>query len=266
MDDLFIKYDIPESIIDIIDGLKYEVDNIGLSDSNVFVFEDYILKISSDSFELKNEVKAFNALKGKLPIARVLAYEENNGRAYLLKTKIKGKMLCDEEFLNNPELLFKLASDALKMLWSVDIRGLDLQNTVDVIIDYGKYSINNNKLKIEESDTNVTSGFKDFYEIMDCIINNKPDEENVICHGDFCLPNIIIDNNEIKGFIDLGLTGISHRYQDVAILYRSIKYNMTGVYGSSYEGFDENKLFDNLGIKRNSSLLRYYLLVDELLG
>ena len=47
----------------------------------------------------------------------------------------------------------------------------------------------------------------------------------------------------------LGLTGLSHRYHDLAILYRSIKYNMEGRYGKSYEGFIDNVIFDLLGKK-----------------
>ena len=75
-------------------------------------------------------------------------------------------------------------------------------------------------------------------------------------------------NEEASKLIEIknNLTGISNRYHDLAILYRSIKYNFNGSYGKSYEGFLENKLFDLLKIKRNDELIKYFLVLDEILG
>ena len=68
------------------------------------------------------------------------------------------------------------------------------------------------------------------------------------------------------GFIDLGLTGISGRHHDVAILSRSIRYNYAGVYGKAYPGYDEEKLYRALGLPKDEAKERYYLLLDEVLG
>ena len=121
-------------------------------------------------------------------------------------------------------------------------------------------------LDFNESDHSITKDFSNFDEIINYLKNNKPKEDNVICHGDLCIPNIICNEDKIVGFIDLGLMGISNRYHDLAILYRSIKYNFNGNYGKKYDGFNENELFELVGIKRNDDLIKYYLLLDEILG
>lgn len=267
MSDLRLKYCVPESIMKYVDELPYEIDDIGKSNSIVLIFEDYVLKITTLSFDVENEVKVYNSLIGKLPIPDIIAYEERNGKAYILKTKLKGKMLCDEEYLKNPKLLFKLATDAVKLLWKVDANNnLNLQNTYDTIMDFGKKCIENELINFDNTDKTITSRFNNFNEIVYYLENNKPSDDIVLAHGDLCITNIIVNNDEVVGFIDLGLTGLSHRYHDLAILYRSIKYNMEGRYGKSYEGFIDNEIFDLLGVKKDEKLIEYFLLLDELLG
>ncbi|CAF1629466.1 unnamed protein product [Adineta ricciae] len=60
------------------------------------------------------------------------------------------------------------------------------------------------------------------------LISHAPDEDLVFTHGDYCLPNIIFDDNECRaiGFVDLGCAGIADRYHDIALGLWSIQYNL----------------------------------------
>ena len=258
---------IPKSIADIIDYLPFHLDHLGKSESTVVLFEDYVLKISSLSFDIDNEWKNYLALKDKLPIAEILCCENSGDKLFVLKKKLQGKPLCDDYYLSRPDLLFILAKKAIEMLWSVDIRDLHLQDTFQTIVDFGEKANQDGLLHFESTNKEVTEGFADYDEILDYILTHKSEEDPVLCHGDLCLPNIICDEDRIVGFIDMGLTGISHRYHDLAILYRSIKNNFRGCYGGKpYPGFEEGRLFNELGVEKKNDLIRYFQLLDELLG
>lgn len=64
---------IPKSINDIIYGLDYKIDKVGLSDSTVFIFDDYILKISNISYDVLNIKKDDNLIKYYLLLDELLA-------------------------------------------------------------------------------------------------------------------------------------------------------------------------------------------------
>lgn len=50
--------------------------------------------------------------------------------------------------------------------------------------------------------------------------------DNVIIHGDYCLPNIIMDNFSFKGFIDLGYGGVGDRHYDIYWGIWTLNYNL----------------------------------------
>lgn len=93
---------------------------------------------------------------------------------------------------------------------------------------------------------------------------DQPEEELALSHGDFCLPNILIDGSTIQ-YIDLGRTGIADKWFDIALCYRSLSHNYDGAYGGkSYSGLDDLLLFRKLGLDPDWKKIRYYILLDEL--
>ncbi|MFR5875238.1 MAG: phosphotransferase [Eubacterium sp.] len=117
-----------------------------------------------------------------------------------------------------------------------------------------------------ENETIDPDGFSDINELYLFFINNKPDNDLVFTHGDYCLPNIFIDNNKTVGFLDLGKAGIADRWQDIALCVRSLKYNMCNQCSMSYDEFINTKkyFYSLLGIKEDKQKLKYYILLDEL--
>jgi aminoglycoside phosphotransferase len=52
------------------------------------------------------------------------------------------------------------------------------------------------------------------------------DEDPVVCHGDYCFPNVLIDDHTVAGFIDLGELGVAGRWWDLATATWSLEWNL----------------------------------------
>ena len=61
----------------------------------------------------------------------------------------------------------------------------------------------------------------------DCPFVSEENEGNDFVHGDLCLPNLFVDdNNKFIGFIDVGNCGKGDKYFDYSWLLWSLEYNV----------------------------------------
>lgn len=87
--------------------------------------------------------------------------------------------------------------------------------------------------------------------------------DTVVCHGDLCLPNVILDPRtlDVSGFIDLGRLGSADRYIDVALLLTNARETRP----DEERGRAADVTFaDGYGIDLDHDRLRFYLDLDPL--
>lgn len=252
---------IPKSIKKFIGEECCEVDTIGKSDSTVICFNNVVLKIEQGCEESDNEFKMLQWLQGKLPVPKIICAEKIDGVNYLLMSKLTGKMSCDKCYISDIDNLIHSLAEGLKLLWNIDISNCPYKNDVDNKLRLAKYRIENSlcdNITNAEPDTFNEIGFSNPKELFEWLIDNKPTQELVFSHGDYCLPNIFIDKNEISGFIDLGRSGVADKWQDIALCYRSLKHK----FGEKEDIF--NCFFNKLELKPDWEKINYYILLDEL--
>lgn len=78
-------------------------------------------------------------------------------------------------------------------------------------------------------------------DISDCPFKDeaKDVKDPVLSHGDFCLPNILADNNGIVGFLDWGYCTVASKQADIDTCIDSLENNLTGCFS---DGTDEKPL------------------------
>ena len=258
---------LPESIRELTAGKPYRSEDIGISGSRVLVYDDSVLNIERYRKENEETVRMMRWLEGKLPVPRVIRFEQDAEYQYLLMSRVSGCMSCDRYYLEHPRELLELLAEALRMFWRTDIFGCPRSRDLDTELKEARERVAGGLVRADnmEPGTLGEGGFRDPEELLRWLENNRPDQDPVLSHGDFCLPNILIDQGRISGFIDLGNTGVADRWRDIALCYRSLKHNFDGTYGGKvYPDFSPEALFDALGIEPDREKLRYYVLLDEL--
>lgn len=258
--DFFMDKDMfPDVIYEYIKNMVLIKDEIGCSNATIFCFKDHekelYLKIEKKNEEFEREQKCLDWLKTRLPVPNIVARYNYNGYDYLLMTKAVGEMACTDKFLKNPEGLVMILAEGIKQLQNVDISNCPFDCTIDYKLTKARERIENNL--IDMSDWEENSQFDSPEELYEFLVKNKPNEELVFSHGDYCLPNLFIENGVISGFIDLGRSGIADKWQDIALCKRSLEHN----YRSSIYS---ELLFKYLDVKPDYEKIQYYILLDEL--
>nr|WP_165983392.1 APH(3') family aminoglycoside O-phosphotransferase [Macrococcus goetzii] len=246
---------IPNEIARHINNLNYKVDDIGRSRSSVILFDDYVLKIERVSSETENEIKLMNWLNGRLPVPKIIEHCVKNDKSYLLMTRLEGEMLSKDG--DSLELYTK----AINKLKEIDFSDCPLDNRLQHYLKKEEYNVEKGLVDIEDAnpDTYGPEGFKDPQELLSWLKDNQPEEEISYTHGDLCMPNILIKDGNISGYIDLGRGGLGDPYRDIALCYRNYLYD-----NQSSEEVIKSKLELLLGFQLDMQKVKYYILVDEL--
>jgi len=258
---------LPESIQRLTADKPYTLDNVGMSGNQVLIFEDMVLKIEQRSDYVEKQVRIMQWLEGKLPAPKVLSFEKQEDKTYLLMTRVHGDMACAEYYLEHPQVLLKALAEALMMLWALDISDCPNLRDLDAELAEAKYRVENDLVDLDnvEPTTFGEGGFESPAHLLQWLEENRPENELVFSHGDFCLPNVFLMDGEVSGFIDLGDAGVGDKWRDIALCYRSLKHNFDGTFGGKvYEDFNPDMLFEALGIEPDWEKLKYYILLDEL--
>lgn len=86
-------------------------------------------------------------------------------------------------------------------------------------------------------------------------------DDQVVCHGDLCLPNILIDPDllTVEGFVDLGRLGLADRHADLALLLANTADTFPGFAEAAAAG-----LAGGYPAHVDPERLRFYLALDPL--
>lgn len=261
---------LPENIRKVLNDENCKTDEIGMSEASIFIYDNKVLKVQEDEEESENEYRMLQYLQDKLPVPRIYAHEINDGKSYLVMSKCAGEMACSREYMDNPNLLCKLMANGLKSLWSIDVSDCPSDQRLSHKLAQAAYHVEHGLVDMDhvEPDTFGEKGFRNSAELLQWLYDNKPEEELVLSHGDYCLPNIFGVREDVIGYIDVGKTGIADKWCDIALCYRSLSHNYSGRYKpipkDTVSDYDDMLLFRELGIAPDWEKIRYYILLDEL--
>ncbi|MBQ8540626.1 MAG: aminoglycoside 3'-phosphotransferase [Clostridia bacterium] len=214
----------------------------------IFIDKDggyYLKKAEKGSLKTEAELTAYFNQKGLA--TEVLAYE-SDAFDYFLTRKVQGEDCVYRGYLENPKKLCETTATLLRKLHEEDFSDcpIDRLNTYFETVDnnYRKEIFDNSIFtpKWQLGNREETKKYADS--------NRHLLKSDVLLHGDYCLPNIILDNWKFSAFIDLGNGGVGDRHIDlfwgIWTLYFNLKTNKYDDYFMDAYGRDkieEEKLY-----------------------
>jgi len=96
-------------------------------------------------------------------------------------------------------------------------------------------------------------------EAVETLQRTRPRDENlVVCHGDYRLPNVLLNDERVIGYVDLGELGVADRWWDLAVGSWSITWNLG-------PGLEEH-FFQAYGVELDPERLRFYRLLYDVVS
>ncbi len=199
-------------------------ENSGLSGARTFYIDNdhgAFLKVApSKSLFVSSKLQSHLA-KHSLSAPIILYISKD--KDYLLSESLKGKNGVSNKYLSKPDRLSRTFGLSLKLLHEIDIANFTIKNKMSDLIFMANNSLFlQNHLDLLSDYIGISYAETAKEEIMSSvgILNNDS-----IIHGDYCLPNIILDKWRFKGFVDFDEGGIGDRHYDIAWGLWSLAYN-----------------------------------------
>lgn len=214
------------------DSVKYLLKDANIYDSSsssgasvIFADKDtgYFIKTACKG-ALKDEAlmtKYFNSLKLSAKVVEYISADKD----YLVTEKIVGDDCISDKYLANPTRLCDTLAENLRLLHSIDHKDCPITNHTENYLSRAEANyISGNYDKTMFPDS---FGYHSASEAREVILaNSKLLKCDTLLHGDYCLPNILLDDWKLSGFIDVGDGGVGDRHVDIFWAIWTLFFNL----------------------------------------
>ena len=217
----------------------------------------YFLKLAPNqsSKSLHDEFARLTWLSGKLSVPKVVYFGGDDNSTYLLLSALPGQPAHQAEISEIKKTLETVVL-ALREIHVTDISHCPFVNTLELELLGAEFAVAEGAIDCEQfiSDNSGMSSET----TLNYLRSGQGDlVETAFTHGDFCLPNLIIDSAGRYGIVDWATCGVADPYRDCSAVDGSIRRN----FGDSYIDY----FFDAYGIKKsdlNRVKIDYYKSLD----
>lgn len=187
--------------------------------------------------DLAAERTALDWLSGTgIGAPRVVEYGAVDGYEWLVTTTLPGRSAAEEWPAHQRTAVVRAVAGVARALHAVPVAGCPLDRRLAVRLA----------------------------EVGDEVGHPPGAEDLVVCHGDFCLPNVLLDPDTtvVTGILDVARLGVADRFADLALMARSIgSVELNPQYGPS---FVDEFLASYGGVSPDDGRIAYYQFLTDL--
>lgn len=242
-------------------------DSVGESDAAVYRLQgkdgapDLFLKHGKNAIaaDIADEMARLRWLAQYLPVPAVVQFARaaDPDQAWLLMTAMPGAT-ASEVLEANPALgpaVVDALAGFLRRLHALPVRDCPFDAGAAVRLAQARQRIDAGLVDADDFDAGREGWTAEqlWAALQDCL-PITPDL--VVTHGDFSLENILLQEGAVVGCIDVGRAGVADRYQDLAIVWRSL---------GELDAALQQRFVQQYGIlDADQGKLQFHLLLDEL--
>ncbi len=150
----------------------------------------------------------------------VLGYVSENDHDYLLTEALKGEDGISGKHKEDPYRLAEEFGSCLKLIHNLSPLDCLIKNRTAEMLLEAERNIARQYCDSELIPENVEKASKKFSELKHLA------QADTVIHGDYCLPNIIMQDFSLSGFVDLGNGGVGDSHYDLFWGIWTLRYNL----------------------------------------
>ncbi len=152
-------------------------------------------------------------------------------------------------------------AELLASMHHLPIDRCPFRRDLDVLLDGAASAVEAGTVRADEFDAQRAG--RTPTDLLALALRDRPATEDLaVCHGDACLPNILVDpeSGQVTGIVDLGRLGVADRHSDLALAVRSLgDPQLNPGYGPAAAA----EFLRRYPAGADPRLLDYYQLLDE---
>lgn len=196
-----------------------------------------------------------------IPTPEVVDYDISNDCAWLVTTAVPGRSAADHWPADQrPEVIDALA-DFTQTLHGLPIENCPFERSLAVTMPAAAHAVVQDLVDLDRLDP-AYAHWTPQQLLEEAYATVPAFEDLVVCHGDFCLPNVLLDPDTLRvtGLIDVGRLGRADRYADLALATRSI----ASAQNPQYSVHDADRYLSRYGIEQaDTNRVTFYRLLDQ---
>lgn len=161
-----------------------------------------------------------------LPVPEVLDAGSDGRVDWLVTRAVPGRDATDPDLLADPAGTVAILGRALRRFHEAPVADCPFDFRLDAALQHVRKRAEAGRID-PERDFHPEHQHLDTREALAKLHDERPAAEDlVVCHGDYCFPNVMIEHGTAIAYLDLGELGVADRWWDLAVGSWSTTWNV----------------------------------------
>lgn len=204
--------------------------------------------------DLREEADRLQWIGDRLPVPQVLHREEAGGTVFLLLSELSGMPLHKALETLDPEAVVERFADALRRVHAIPTEGCPFDDVLERELAESERRLQDGGL--DEDAFTAAAGAPPAEVLADLRDRRSILRDLVFTHGDYCLPNVLVQDGDLSGILDWGIAGVADRHRDFMSIELTLRRNCGEVWiPRFYDRYGQDAV--------DTERVRYYWRLDQ---